>query len=60
MSANVRAVMTRSDLHGRIELALSLLAHRGHCPRCDPSLELIRLALAGANPEPESQNPEAV
>lgn len=61
MTGNVREmrrVETRSDLRSRIELASSLLANRSYCLRCDPSLDLIRLALAGISPE-ESQNENA-
>jgi len=52
MTGNVRElkrVETRSDMRGRINLALSLLSHRHFCEHCDPTLDLIREALAGAS-----------
>lgn len=54
MTGNVREmrrVETRSDLRGRINLAMSLLSNRSYCPQCDPSLDLLQLALAGVDPE---------
>lgn len=52
MTGNVREmrrVETRSDLRGRINLAMSLLSHRHFCEHCDPTLELVRGALAGSS-----------
>lgn len=52
MTGNVRElkrVETRSDMRGRINLALSLLSHRRFCEHCDPSLDLVRGALAGSS-----------
>lgn len=46
---HLRAVETRSDLRGRINLALSLLSHRPVCPRCQHTAELVQTALSGAS-----------
>lgn len=49
---HLRAVETRSDLRGRINLALSLLSllsHRPVCPQCQHTAELVQTALSGAS-----------